>query len=1444
MKGDLDMFMSTQSRERLSMNRHQYPERMISQLMNVGLKCLFCLLISGCSIMLDPSVCSTDADCNGGVCQVGVCIGSIQETDIEVPLAGEIAGEEVDLGDDMMSAGIMNFDMETAGEALAGEPMMDLDMAVNDIFVCDIVAASLTRAGAHLRDLPPEIDGSTHWLTSEESLSVEVTFATPNDEIWRSNLHFYLGEEEVSITENDQIWTANILLPEEGEYRVRLVVGATDDVRCVDQFFLTVDRSEPELSLISPASSEIWIGQLSEVAQTSISIEARDLTRVQFSILDSTDTEVAQRDFSDETLWSTELGLREGVNLFTVIAKDELMQETNQEVTLHYDPYTPGIGLTEPASNRVTIESSTLPISGFVYQRTGLGGVGGEGGVEVDARVIITTYQGSDRNGEEINRTLTRSDSSGAFALFTPINIGTNFIEICAYDRAENTYCTNVIVTRVESQPCVNITSAAYTSSDTYTLSGNVCPSVSLLSMSVDGHDLQPLNILSDDTFSETLILEVAGVSVPLSLIAQAEDGQTASANLEVMWDDTPPIVIISSPNDNDCFNGEVVELCGRIVDPESGTVSVNLNQSPLDLSDQFVEGEQWWEGFCTEVDLNIPRGQAFNEQTLTLSGSNGSGHFTEVSVTITADQEPPSITFDDPVFEDWYQPTALGRIELSGVITSTGCALTSQMPIQMSLLSNENGTLILEGDGRFTYRTVLNDGTYQLNSILRDRAGNEAEIAYDFNVDSQGPILDLIVPEVRQVSNQSTLAITIEGEDIGSGLLNTSGRVSGDFGEAPLTATLLDGLGQRYELSMALELPPGEHPLTITVSDRVGNLSDLAINYIRDIIPPTATIVSPSVNEPLPLRDQVILEVIDNLSEVTEVSVNGVLASRNGDLWIAYAVDIDPSNPRLEIEAHDEANNQLSDGTGQTLFPVTLGALSWQDPGRLGFPHRGYIQANGSRSPDSAVGLKALASVMWSADFSPNAELLTLYHTSPDVDPTPLSGVSDNGGTSFTVEFDQTISSPQPLFPSSASIVDTQRASIQGVLTLFTLSDEEGVTPFVRLWQRYSEVLASTDLPNDPLAAPETWVEVRLGLPPTLNAHTITVGDVNGDGRLDLITISSTGVFLFRQNAEGEFIFDGNTGLDIRGLGTLSTAAEHLWWVDLNGDERLDLIEQTNTSTNAWLTELEAGSYQYTAIIDFPSISSNRKVDGWLNIDWDQDGTIDPIAWSNGRGLQNSLLRRYTLSNSVWSTVVITDETTLPQTLVDVLWTDLDADQDLELLCVGTQSMVAIESGIGSFDANLPDLPIIDGELPQTTAVTLADIDRDGDDDWLFSFTETSPTESLDAGSDRGALWGLNSSPTLISTEVNPIRILVKRQNAESHDGLGAFIRIARNNDFNFDEIYPVRPFNETIIYTRGQGTVNVQVVFSDHSIQNDHIITEFNVDHGSQLTVVDPQE
>lgn len=1421
---------------------------------------LCCSLIGvfvGCSLIVDPTVCERDSDCGGGVCQVGICIGPRTGEGDPNDQGGPDAGSDMDgLSDmnmrDMITAGDeVDPDMSLAGED-AGEQAMDA-MIPQDV-TCDFELNALVDQGVHRRDLPPDIHGASSWATHAEELELRVR-VTPAQPQWLSLARIYIGDVATPLTEEGELWVARVPLPEQGDRQVRFSVEDADQVLCFDQFNLLVDREAPELLLVSPSSPDSWIGELSDVAEARVNLEGQDLARLNWSV--SRDAQVVASESGVMSgSWSTDLPLVEGVNTFTITATDELDQSSTMEIVLRYDPQAPGVVLSAPPSDRLTVETPTFTFSGLITEQVSLDGSGGTGQPEGDARVVITSRRGADGSGEELDRQLTRSGEDGSFSATLSLVVGAQRIEVCGYDFADNSSCVSAVITRVEAEPCVNISSSAFSLTANYTLSGDVCSSVTTLSLSINEGD--PINIpLSGESFNYPLTLAEASAPQLFTLTASAADGASATGSISVIWDNSPPIVLISQPERGACFNGQTVTLCGRVIDGESGTRSVSAQGQAIDLSDQVEEGEAWWENFCVEIDADDI------DDTINLRGENGAGAITSDSVEVTVDRVAPSVEL--PPGNTWFRADDRGVVEIPGRLIISGCGLTAQ-GFRIYSLFEESGELVrgrslspqLEENSEFIYREEYPEGAQQLEVVLIDRATNERVTRYAFKVDGTAPQLELTSHTPRTISSNSTPTFTFESSDLGSGLDLTSGRLStldpnGDLNDTPLTVTPIEGEMNRYTLSATLNLGAGEHLISASVSDTVGNARSLELSYVVDLDPPTVRLLSHQEGSEVVDGEVVILEVSDALSSVSLVEVNGVIAETFGALWIVSGVPINSAIERLNISAEDEAGNTAQgDEVG---IAVNLSPYIWRPAAQLGAPHPGYTLRDGSQSLDTSRGLTELSWLWWASNPLISGSLSGLFTVAPDGAPAVESGVAVGGGFSLNRFGSRLSARPQQRFLASDQLIMTQRATVHGALTLFTLeasADETNEEGALRLWQRGEEVSADQEVSGDPVTDDDEWVEVRLGLPEQLNLKTFLVGDVSGNGRVDLIGVTASGALLFTLDEDGSFRFEGAAGLAQRGLGGLDGAVERLWWVELNdtptSDTPPDLVAQRSAGVSAWISSLGGGSYQYTEVVGFPEIATQRAIDGWTHLDWDGDGALDPVAWSSGEGGQASLLRRYTITGDQWGvTPLLADEFELPTPLVAVEWSDLDVDETLEVLCVGSAEMMALESQSGTLSLDPASawsaMPARAGVSAILDVVTPADIDQDGDEDWLFGLRLPTPLGVVPSET-RGELWGLISDPQQLTSDHNPITIRIQRGDAEGRDALGVTIRVNRDDDLNFERAYPARPFSETLINTQGAGSIDLQVVFPDRGATGGNVITLFEVNHGSTVTVVDDQE
>ncbi|MGI4875566.1 MAG: FG-GAP-like repeat-containing protein [Janthinobacterium lividum] len=232
--------------------------------------------------------------------------------------------------------------------------------------------------------------------------------------------------------------------------------------------------------------------------------------------------------------------------------------------------------------------------------------------------------------------------------------------------------------------------------------------------------------------------------------------------------------------------------------------------------------------------------------------------------------------------------------------------------------------------------------------------------------------------------------------------------------------------------------------------------------------------------------------------------------------------------------------------------------------------------------------------------------------------------------------------------------------------------------------------------------AAPAT-PEVSLGN----NPRSVAVGDVNGDGNLDMV-VASYSTTTYPNSPVSIRLGDGAGGFS--GSQTVNVDANPTVLVlgDLDGDGDLDLVTANeNTSLSIRLND---GLGNFSGTLNLNTFNANITPMSVALGDLDGDGDLDIVAGtSNG-----TILLRFNAGNATFNTGAVNiSRGSSPQS---VALGDVDNDGALDLLTVNNASSgflsVSLGDGNGNFGSSKPGVSV--GSNPRS--LVLGDVDGDGD--------------------------------------------------------------------------------------------------------------------------------
>jgi hypothetical protein len=485
---------------------------------------------------------------------------------------------------------------------------------------------------------------------------------------------------------------------------------------------------------------------------------------------------------------------------------------------------------------------------------------------------------------------------------------------------------------------------------------------------------------------------------------------------------------------------------------------------------------------------------------------------------------------------------------------------------------------------------------------------------------------------------NATTLTIT------GTGFSTTAANNTVTFSSGTGTVTSATAT----QLTVTFNSQPVEATLSAVVTTNgIGSGSEVEVATI--VLAPSITSISPAAG---PLAGGTTITIAgSNFGNVTAVTIGGIAVTNftvnTGALNAQTITATTPAGTRGAANVVVTTADGSSSITAATVFNYTAGAF-------------------------------VKPAVRFSPAF-PHALSITA----------PGSGVTTSA--SFTVTFNQSVTGVDAAdfsLIATGSVANGTISSITGSGATYTVN-VTGITGIGSL---------GLNLVNLPTITAAPSFATQVTYPTGTKPASVTLGDVNGDGRLDLITAnfdsSTASVLLGNGNGTFQTKTDFDTG----------TNPQSVALGDVNGDGRLDLITANSGSATASVF-LGNGTGTFGAKTDFSTGTTPRSV---KLADVNGDGTLDIVTANQGSANVSVLLGTGDGTFAGQATFTTTSVQPYAVTLGDV-----NGDGKLDIVTAhraGSSVCVLLGNGNGTFQSS--SSPNAGGTQ---WAVTLGDLNRDG---------------------------------------------------------------------------------------------------------------------------------
>jgi RHS repeat-associated protein len=516
----------------------------------------------------------------------------------------------------------------------------------------------------------------------------------------------------------------------------------------------------------------------------------------------------------------------------------------------------------------------------------------------------------------------------------------------------------------------------------------------------------------SDDAINATVNSAAATVntsaktftSAPLTLVEKSNSiivsgkdvaGNTGTATINIVLDNIPPHVAISSPANNAVVSGDPahVVVSGTTGDDQTSVTSVKVNDHPVTLN-----ADGTW-----TITLDLSAGSS--PATITAVATDAAGNTANASISVVT-IPPPVLSLISPapgslvktrtvnlsgsagtattVTVNGLSATVasggwtLANFDLgvdgahtltivgtnaggSSTITPTLTVDTTPPTITATASPAANGAGWNNGDVTVTFTcsdsgsgiatcqapiTISTEGASQtVSGTATDKAGNSATASLTLKIDKTAPAFTFTSHHDNQIVNTPQVVITGGSDDAITATVNGQ------------TATI--NTPAKTFTSPAITLTEGNNAIVVTGKDVADNSGTATITLNLDDIKPHVAITSPANNATVPDPKKVVISgtASDDQTAVASIQVNGNPATVAADGTWTITLDLSAAASPIDVTvvATDVAGNFTTTKISVITLPPPTLTLTLPPPGSYVNLHTVAL-SGGAGSADSVT--------------------------------------------------------------------------------------------------------------------------------------------------------------------------------------------------------------------------------------------------------------------------------------------------------------------------------------------------------------------------------------------------------------------------------------------------------------------------------------------------------